>query len=302
MEIRHLHTFQAILKHGSFLAAAGKLGCAQSTVTLHIQQLEADLGTQLFERGSRRPRQTEAGRALQEHIGPILTRIDSLQETIAELNSGEAGHLRIGTIEPIASLRLPPLLVRFCRDRPNVRLSIEVSGTDSVSAGVASGNLDVGICSPPALNLELQFEPLYREELALLVPESHPIADAASVRITDLTGHRLLLTQPACAYRELTEQALRDHGVRPSDRITISSVAALAFAVQSGLGIAIVPRVAVDPPPKGTLLKSIEDVDLALPIGIVRPVDAPVPGRALSAFLESIRSHLARSLVGALTG
>jgi LysR family transcriptional regulator, regulator of the ytmI operon len=210
LEIRHLQTYQSIVKHGSFLAAAGQLGCAQSTVSLHIQQLEASLGAPLFERGTRRLLLTEAGRTLQEQSGHILGRVNAIHETIAEMTAGESGHLRIGTIEPIASLRLPPLLVRFCRERPNVRLSIEIGGTDSVSRGVAACTLDFGVCSPPPLALGLCFEPIHREELVLLVPEVHPLADRTSVDLVELTGHRLLLTEPACAYRELTERALRD--------------------------------------------------------------------------------------------
>jgi len=112
MLIRHQETFQTVVRRGSFLAAAQELGCAQSTVTLHIQQLEATLGVELFDRGARRVRLTEAGRALHEQAGPILNRVSALQETMAELAAGEVGHLRIAAIEPTASLRLPQLLER----------------------------------------------------------------------------------------------------------------------------------------------------------------------------------------------
>src|SRR5262245_66192502 len=114
MELRHLQTFQTIVRRGSFLAAAHELGVAQSTVTRHVQQLEASLDVRLFERGTRRIRLTEAGRALQEQTGPILTRLQALRESMADLTAGETGDLRIGTIEPIASRRLPPILVRYC--------------------------------------------------------------------------------------------------------------------------------------------------------------------------------------------
>jgi DNA-binding transcriptional LysR family regulator len=292
MLIRHLETFQTIVRRGSFLAAAHELGCAQSTVTLHIQQLEATLGVELFDRGARRVRLTEAGRALHEQAGAILNRVSVLQETMAELAAGEAGHLRIGVIEPTASLRLPQLLVRFNRDRPNVRLTVELGGTDGIAQRVAAGALDVGICSPPSPGLGLTFEPLFRETLALLVPGTHPLADRSVLRVPDLAGHPLLLTEPTCAYRELTERVLRDHGVNLDCRVVIGSTQALVCAVRAGLGAAIVPVVAACPPPTGTTLRELEGPPIALSVGLARAADAPPPGRALSALLAELRSHL----------
>jgi DNA-binding transcriptional LysR family regulator len=294
MLIRHLETFQTVVRRGSFLAAAQELGCAQSTVTLHIQQLEATLGAELFDRGTRRVRLTEAGRALQEQAGPILNRVSVLQETMAELAAGEAGHLRIGAIEPTTSLRLPQLLVRYNRDRPNVRLSVELGGTDGIAQRVAAGALDVGICSPPPPGLGLTFEPLFRETLALLVPDTHALADRPVIRVPDLGDRPLLLTEPTCAYRELTERMFRDQGVNLDCRVVIGSTQALVSAVRAGLGVAIVPVVAACPPPVGTRLRELEGSPITLAVGLVRAADAPPPGRALSALLAEFRSHLPR--------
>lgn len=296
MEFRHLATFQEVVKRGTFLAAAAELGCAQSTVTLHVQQLEATLGAPLFERGARRVRLTEAGRALHEQSGPILSRVTALRESIADLTGGESGHLRIGVIEPLASVRLPPLLVRFCRERPRVRLTIEIGGTESIARRVASGDIDAGVCTPPPVSLGLRFEPLLREPLGLLLPIEHPLAEIPVVRIAALAGQRLLLTERTCAYRDLTEHVLQERGVSPTGGIEIGSIQALVWAVRAGLGAAIVPFIAVDPPPDGTVLRTIEDVELVLTVGLVHAVEAPMPGRALAEFLSAIRSHLPRSM------
>ena len=80
-----------------------------------------------------------------------------LQQEMAELVAKEAGHLRIGSIEPVASLRLPLLLVSFCRQYPNIRLTLE-SVTQVISRRVANGDLDLAICSPPKTKLGLSFE------------------------------------------------------------------------------------------------------------------------------------------------
>src|SRR5262245_29947292 len=183
MDLRHLETFRAVLRQGSFLGAARELGCAQSTVTQHVQALEAALGVALFDRSVRRVRLTEAGRALQEQAAPLLGRIEELKATIAELAGGTAGHVRLGAIEPFVSQRLPPVLARFCRERPDVRLSIELGGTEGIARRVARGELDAGICSPPEATRGLRFEPLYREPLGVLVPAGHPLSRDETVRL-----------------------------------------------------------------------------------------------------------------------
>src|SRR6476661_5853262 len=163
MELRQLTTFREIVARGSFVRAAEALDYAQSTVTLHVQQLEAELGLLLFTRQGRKAELTEAGRALHGRADHILREMDELRQSLTDLADGAAGHLRLGVIDPTASLRLPPLLVRYCAARPNVRLSVEVGGTAGIAALVAEGALDLGVCSPPAARLSLRYEPLFVE-------------------------------------------------------------------------------------------------------------------------------------------
>src|SRR6266508_3465262 len=143
MELRHLTTFLTVVEVGSFLRAAAALDCAQSTVTLHIQQLEASLGVELFARDGRRVRLTEAGGELRDQARQILDQVAATRQTMVDLEEGAAGQVRLGAIEPTASLRLPPIILPFCRERPKVRLTLEVGGTRATSERVASGHLDV---------------------------------------------------------------------------------------------------------------------------------------------------------------
>ena len=293
MELRHLQTFQAVVREGSFLQAAEELQYAQSTITLHIQQLEAELGVKLFARQGKKVQLTEAGRSLRDQADHLLEYVATLQQNMADLVSGEAGHVRLGAVEPTASLRLPPLLVEYCNPRPKVRLSLEVGGTDGISSRVAEGALDLGICSPPAAQLGLLFEPLFAEQMALLVPQEHPLARAETITPSDLTSQRLLLTEQHCAYREVTEKALLRRGANPYSGIEIGSMGAIKRAVQSGLGVAFVPRLIVSPPPRGTLLREVEGIDLKLPIGLVRFPNRTMPGRAQESLRSLLRARLA---------
>lgn len=292
MELRHIYTFQAIVKEGSFLKAAEKLMYAQSTITLHIQQLEAELGVKLFVRQGKKVQLTEAGRSLQEQADSLVARAMSLQQTMFDLVAGEAGHVRVGAIEPTASLRLPRLLAGFCQERPRIQLTIEVGNTRTISQRVASGALDLGICSPPAAQLGLDFEPLFVERLALLLPEKHPLVGVTPLRIQDLAGQRLLLTEEGCAYREVIEHALLTRGTNPYSGLEIGSLETIKRATQSGLGPTILPRAAITPPPAGTVMREIDELELSLPVGLVLLADEISPSRALEALLILLHKEL----------
>ena len=294
MELRHIQTFQAIVKEGSFLRAAEKLMYAQSTITLHIQQLEAELGVKLFIRQGKKVQLTEAGRSLQEQADSLVARATALQETMFNLVAGEAGHVRIGVIEPTASYRLPRILVPFCQERPLIHLTIDVGGTRAISQRVAAGELDIGICSLPEAHLGLDFEPLFTEQMALLLSHSHPLVEQTVIHIQDLAGQRLLLSERGCAYRAVIERTLQQHKQKTFTGLEIGSLETMKHAVQHGLGLAILPRAAVTPVPEYTVLREIEGVALSLSIGLVMLAEEISPSRALEALLITLHKELSQ--------
>jgi DNA-binding transcriptional LysR family regulator len=292
LDLRHLQTFQAVLREGSFRGAAQALALAQPTVTLHIQELETELGLALFDRRGRRRERTPAGELLAARALPILDALDSLARSAAELRDGRSGLLRIGSIEPAASRRLTPLLARMSLRRPGLRVRLQVGGTGGVSRAVADGELDLGLCSAPPVELGLSFEPLFSEEMALLVPRRHPLARARRLRARDLEGQPLLLTEQGCAYRRTVEAALQQRGIRPQWALESGSTETLRAAVRHRLGLAILPRQAVSPAPPGTVVRQFDDLALALSVGLVkRPESAPAPP-ALALFVEALRREL----------
>ena len=143
MDVRHLLTFRAVLREGSFLGAARALQVSQPTVTLHIQELEAEFRQALFVRGGRRRPLTPGGELFAARAMPILDAFDSLTESMAEFGDGRSGLLKIGAIEPAASQRVTPLLGRLHAERPMLRVRLDVSGTAGVSRGVADSELDL---------------------------------------------------------------------------------------------------------------------------------------------------------------
>jgi LysR family transcriptional regulator, regulator of the ytmI operon len=292
MEFRHLQTFQAIVQEGSFLKAAEKLQYAQSTITLHIQQLEAELGAKLFSRRGKRTELTVAGRTLRDHADRLLHRAANLQQAMTDLVAGEAGHLRIGSIEPVASVHLPVILVQFCHKYPKVRLTLEVGVTQSISQRVATGSLDLAICSPPNANLGLIFELLFQDPISLLLPENHQLTALAEIPVSSLSEERLILTEEHCPYRNVLEKSLLLHGINPFSGIEVMSLEALKQMVKCGLGIGVIPTAAIDPPPANTIVRSISGLDLKLPVGIVFQSEVNFPGSTIHSLVSDLQAGL----------
>lgn len=293
MDLRHLSTFQAIAEAGSFVRAAERLGYAQSSITTQMQQLEQRFGLELFTRHGKGVDLTEAGRVFQEQAARVLERLAMLEHTMDQLASGDGGHVRLGVIEPSASLRLPAILAEFLAQRPQVKIAMEVHNSQTICQRLATGELDLGVCASTSLTPELRIEPLFDEEIGFLVPARHPLASHETLVVAQVVRERMLVSQPGCIYRRLMEDALEARGVVPNSDLAIGSNEGLKRAVQEGLGVAPMPLAAATPVPPGTQLKRLADLDLRLPIGLVRPAETPFVSKACQALADLLVMRLA---------
>lgn len=298
MDIRNIKTFQTIIRLGSFQRAAEELQYGQSTVTMHIQKLESDLGVKLLERGKKLTL-TEAGRLFHQNADLLLKDYDYLQASMDELVKGDAGIIRLGVMEPTASYRLPQLLGPFLRQHPKVKISIHIGNTTVLGQMLHEGSIDMAICSTPNTGLEHSFEPFFSERLALLVPETHSLASKPTIRLQDLQHEHLLITNSQCPYRQKLENALLENGGSPYSGMEIGNMAALKYYVQANFGIAVVPVISATPTPPGTVLKAIDDLDSGLVTGLLRKMNASTFSLATESLVEIFRKELTSTVSSA---
>ncbi|MEW9698780.1 LysR family transcriptional regulator [Paenibacillus sp. SI8] len=268
MDLRTLKTFQFIVALGSFQRAADEMNYAQSTVTMQMQKLESDLGVQLIERG-KNFRLTEAGRLFHEQSVRIVKDLEQLQTSMMDLQLGEAGHLRLGITEPAASYRLPRILGGFLSQYPKIQIAVDIASTPVLSERILRGDLDLAICSAPEMGTNLYFEPLYTEEFVLLMPDLHPLAQKAIISPEDIREYRLLITSATCPYRKKLEIVMKETGGKPLNTMEISNMAALKYYVECGLGIALVPRILLNPAADGTTARPLSSPVLDMNCGLL---------------------------------
>ncbi|HET6356658.1 LysR family transcriptional regulator [Streptomyces sp.] len=255
MELRLLVTFEKVATVLSFTQAAAELKYAQSSVTSQIRSLETSLGTELFDRLGSRIRLTEAG----ERLLPYARRIIELSEEarVAVTGADEpAGTINVGTMESLTSYRLPALLELFHHRYPQVRLSLRPTLGDETRQALRQGVYDIGfLMERETEHAGLETEVLTAEPLALVCAPTHPLADAAKLATVDLADIQLVGTEPGCPYRDLFEEELRRRNGAPPPFMEFGTIEATKRGVAGGLGVALLPRMAVrEELASGTLL------------------------------------------------
>jgi DNA-binding transcriptional LysR family regulator len=246
LDLRHLVTFQTVVSMRSFTRAAATLGYAQSSVTAHIHALEAELGISLFDRAGKQIALTDAGRRLLVYSRQLLQLADEAAAAVSD-DRRPAGSVTISAPETLCTYRLPVLLQAFRERYPQVRIVFRPSRADALCRHVRDGELDVAfVLEPPFTSADLEVVEVLHEPIALIGRPDHQLAECPAVAPADLARESLLLTEAGCAYRMLFERALEAAGALPREVVEFSSVEAIKQCVAAGMGLAVLPRVAVE--------------------------------------------------------
>ncbi len=244
MEIHQLRYFVAVAEERSFSRAAEKVRVAQPSLSQQIQKLEAELGHSLFDRLTRKVVLTEAGHDLLPFAHRILNELSSAQRHIADRGRRPGGIVKIGILPTIAPYILEKL-VHECRSHhPGVELQILEDVTDSLTRKVDSGEIDLAIISTCRPSSGIHLESLGEESLALALPAGHRLARHGNVSWKALRQETvLLLHESNCLSRQIQKWCAENRvGHR---RLGILQLSTLLTLVGSGLGISLIPRMAV---------------------------------------------------------
>ncbi len=245
MDTRYLQTFREVAKSQSFTRAAETLGYAQSSVTTQIQNLETEFGAVLFERWGRKIRLTQEGELLLRYADQVLSILDEAKERLS-LETAMEGTLTIGTVESLAAFYLPPYLQEFRREHPRMKVLLQPGVCHDLRQGVRDGVYDFAIVLDyPQTHPDLACIPIREEPLVMIASPDHQLSKAERVNPEDFAGETLIVTESGCSYRLMLETVLRDSGTRPETSFEFGSLEAIKQCVAYGLGIALLPRIAV---------------------------------------------------------
>lgn len=245
MELRQLKTFQMVGRLLSFHRAAENLNYAPSTVSSQIKLLEEEFSTPLFDRIGKRIRLTATGRMLMRYSQKML---DIEKETLANISGWEEprGTLSVRMPQSMTTYLLPAVLTRFREQYPRIGFDISTCAFDTLIHELQTGVVDVAFLFADSVPFaKLRTEPLKIEPLVLIAAPDHPLAGQPSFRLHDLTGQTILLPKHDCSYKMVFEQMLAEEKIGDTVFMEVNSVEAIKACVARGIGVAMVPSLAV---------------------------------------------------------
>lgn len=243
LNLDHLRTFAMVIEHGSFSAAAERLGLTQPAVSLQIRQLERRLGTPLVERAGRKARPTAAGAELLAHSGGIDAAVAAAIEAVSRHASGATGRVRVGTGATACIFLLPPVLGELRRKYPGIEITVTTGNTVDIVKAIEENTIDIGLVTMPASGRALEITPVMDEEFVAIAPRG--IGLPAQVTPASLSRLPLLLFEPGGNTRGIVDRWFAARNVAATPVMSLGSVEAIKAMVAAGVGCSVLPAMAM---------------------------------------------------------
>lgn len=279
MNLRDLEYVAAVAEHRHFGRAAAACGVTQPTLSAQIRKLEDELGVELFERAPRHITPTAAGERVLERIRVVLNETSRIAQLSAEMRDSESATLSIGLFPTLAPYLLPHVIPEVRHAFPRLQMRLVEAKTDDIVERLRAGDLDVGVLALPIEGDDLASKMLFTEDFVLAVPVDHHLAGSGEVTMSALVGERVMLLEDGHCLRNQSLAicslvgAIEDVGLRSTSLETMRQM------VAAGMGVTLLPRMAVSPPvARSPLISLVEFVE-------------PRPARQIAMFWRTSSAH-----------
>lgn len=246
MELRNLNAFLKVAEEQSVTRAARALGYAQSTVTTQIQQLEEELGVPLFERIGRQLRLTDKGQQLLEIAGRIAAGAEEALSICADGDVEISGVLRLGIVESLQNSVFPGLMHQLHQNHPALQVVVKASDCDTLMELLLRNELDlIYVLDRRVRDPMLRTAYEKRENMFFAAAPDNPLADREKVRLEDILGQEILMTEKGLSYGQALMRYLADRGHTLESCLEIGNPDVILQLVMQGDGITFVPEYVV---------------------------------------------------------
>ncbi len=269
MTLQELKYLVALADHGHFGRAAEACFITQSTLSTQIKKLEDFLGVTLFDRSLKRVTPTPIGREILQSARNIVEESERIREVARHAQDPMARTIHLGVIPTLGPYYLPHALTLVHKKHPDLRLLLREEMTPQILGHLADGKLDAGLLALPVTDDNLRVEPLFYEPFFAALPAGHALAKREVLKVSDIMAEKLLLLDEGHCLRD---QALDvcGTGSRGREEVRATSLETLRQMVAMGLGLTLLPALAVDAGARQTK-KAVD----------IRPFKSPPPGRTI---------------------
>nr|WP_255682211.1 LysR substrate-binding domain-containing protein [Luteimonas sp. BDR2-5] len=289
VNLRDLKYFVALADHLHFGRAAAACFVSQPTLSTQIRKLEEELGAPLVERAPRKVMLTPTGLLVAERARRIVGDVEQMKEAARRNMDPEAGTLRLGMFPTLGPYLLPHVVPAIRTRFPQLELLLIEEKSDVLLAQLREGRLDAALLALPVHDEHLHIEPLFEEPFVLAVPDHHPLAGHAPLRLADLSDQRLLLLEDGHCLRDQALDVCHLAGASEKSGFQATSLETLRQMVAANVGVTLLPMLAVQPP-----------VAQSPDIRLVGFADDPPPSRRIAMVWR--RSSAMSAFLGDLAG
>jgi len=256
MNLHQLRVFYEVAEATNFSLAAEKLHLTQPAVTLQIKNLEDYYELKFFERIGKKVLLTGEGKVLFDFASQILTLSRQTEEALADLKGLSRGTVRIATSFSFADYYLPTLLKVFHKRYPRIAIQVSSGNTSQIIEDTLLHKNDIAFVAYHPGNNNLLVRDFVSDILVAIVPPHHKLAGRESITLNELNGEPLILRERGSSYREMVDETFKEKRISPLIIMESDSTSAIKKMVESGAGIAILPKQMVKKEAEGDAFKA----------------------------------------------
>ncbi|MBS6058501.1 MAG: LysR family transcriptional regulator [Pantoea sp.] len=246
--LRQLRVFVAVAQHGSFSQAGRAIGLSQSAVSPSIKELETEMGIRLLDRTTREVLLTDAGQQLATRLERLLEELNTTLLDARSFGQQRSGTVRVAASQTISAHLMPQCLAASQLNYPEIKVMLRDRPQQWVVQSVHNAEVDFGIVVGPLATDEFESQPILDEPFLLLCRQDDPLAQAEAIRWQRLSGRTMVLQDYASGSRVLIDEALRQQRVEAEIVQEIGHPTTLYPMVEAGIGISILPALALPLP------------------------------------------------------
>lgn len=241
--LRQLEIFLAISRTESVTRAADELALSQSATSTALGEFERQFDLQLFDRVGKSLRINETGRQLLPRAVELIDRAHEI-EALLQGHAG-FGHMKIGATLTVGNYLATILVAKFLQEHPESRIQLQVHNTSMIVQKIVNHELDLGLIEGDSHHPDIEVQPWIADELVVFCAPSHPLAQSSQVTIAQLLQEPWILREKGSGTRETFDRAFHNYHAKLNIRLELEHTEAIKRAVESGLGIGCISRLAL---------------------------------------------------------
>lgn len=247
MDIVTLEAFLNVARYQSFSKASVSLHITQPAVSKRVAALEAELGTQLFNRINRQISLTDAGAQLLPRAQELVNQAKDMRRYASSLSEGVSGSLSVAISHHIALYRMPPILRRFNQQYGQVELDIRFEDSEQAYSSVERGDIEFAIITLPSeLPENLRAEVAWHDQLHVVVGEDHPLSNRQNLTLKDLSSHPCVLPAANTETHQIMLREFEQEGLEMLVQMSTNNLQSLKMLVVAGFGWSLLPQTMLD--------------------------------------------------------